>query len=411
MTTIGAKQQRNTGFKLLLSAACVFIVIGGLKAASSFLIPIMLGLFLAVISLPITTWLKEHRIPGPLAVIMTVFVDLAVLMGIVFTIVSVMPDFQATAKDLDEEMRNVTIQKVEALETWLENHVAPISTWFGDAFGDEEAVEGAEAAPTPSYDLRSTVEDLLTVNSLVSFAKWVNDMAVLERITSLITKTFFALILMIFILLEAGKFTEKVSHMVEARGPDFQAFRESGRDVQRYLGIKTLASIATGALAWMTCAIFGVEFAILWGLIAFFFNYVPTIGSLVAAIPPMLVALLQLGFWHSMGVTACYLLINIAIGNFIEPMLLGKRFGISTVVVILSVLFWGWLWGPVGMFLAVPLTMMIKMMLDNSDDFRWISVAMGKVDDEESYLDALIEDRNRKSDEDSSGEVKGGVEA
>lgn len=410
MTTIGSKQQRNTGFKLLLTAACVFIVIGGLKAASSFLIPIMLGLFLAVISLPITTWLKGHRIPGPLAVIMTVFVDLAVLTGIVLTIVSVMPDFQATAKDLDEEMRNVTIQKVEALETWLESHVAPITAWFS-TFGDEEtAAEGAEVAATPTFDLRSTVEDMLTVNSLVSFAKWVNDMAVLERITSLITKTFFALILMIFILLEAGKFTEKVSHMIEAKGPNFQAFRDSGRDVQRYLGIKTLASFATGLLAWMVCALFGVEFAILWGLIAFFFNYVPTIGSLVAAVPPVLVAMLQLGFWHSMGITACYLVINIAIGNFIEPMLLGKRFGISTVVVILSVLFWGWLWGPVGMFLAVPLTMMIKMMLDNSDDFRWISVAMGKVDDDEAYIEALIEERSRKED-DSSQELQSGAEA
>lgn len=398
MTTLGAKHQRNTGFKLLLTTACVFIVIAGLKAASGFLIPIMLGLFLAVTSLPVTSWLKSRRVPGPLAVAMTVVVDVLVLTAIVFSIVSVLPDFEATAEDLDKEIRTITIEKVEALETWLETHVAPISTWFSDAFGDEEA----EAPPTPSYDLRSTVEEMLTVNSLLSIAKWVNDTAVLERVTSLITKTFFAFILMIFILAEAPKFADKIGHMVEAKGPNFQAFRSTGRDVQRYLAIKTLASFGTGLLAWMVCSMFGAQFAVLWGVLAFFLNYIPTIGSLIAAIPPILVALVQLGFWQSVGLTACYLGINIGIGNFIEPMLLGKRFGISTVVVIVSVLFWGWLWGPVGMFLAIPLTMVFKMMLDNSDDFRWISIAMGKADEEE-YFDALIEERNRIEDSPSGG--------
>ena len=100
--------------------------------------------------------------------------------------------------------------------------------------------------------------------------------------------------------------------------------------------------------------------------------------AILAAVPPVLLTLIESGFWPAMGVFLCYLIINIALGNFLEPMLLGNRFGISTIVVILSVLFWGYIWGPVGMFLAVPLTMMVKVMLDNSTDLQWISVLMGK---------------------------------
>ena len=118
----------------------------------------------------------------------------------------------------------------------------------------------------------------------------------------------------------------------------------------------------------------------LWGMVAFVLNYIPAIGSIIAAIPPVLIALVQVGMgpWHSLGVAIGYLIINVIFGNVIEPMLLGKRFGVSTLVVILSVIFWRWVWGPVGMFLAVPLTMIVMVMLENSKDFRWVAVAMGK---------------------------------
>ena len=162
------------------------------------------------------------------------------------------------------------------------------------------------------------------------------------------------------------------------RGPDLNRFRSISQDIQKYLGIKTAASAATGILATLTCVLFKIDFPLLWGLVAFLFNYVPAIGSILAGIPPVVLALILHGFWPALGVMACYLIINVSIGNFLEPMLLGERFGISTVIVILSVLFWGFIWGPVGMLLAVPLTMLVKVMLDNSSDLRWISALMGK---------------------------------
>jgi len=110
--------------------------------------------------------------------------------------------------------------------------------------------------------------------------------------------------------------------------------------------------------------------------LAFFLNFIPVIGSIVAGVPPTILALLIAGFPSALLVAGGYLLINNFLGNFLEPMLVGRRFGISTLVVVISVVFWGWLWGPIGMLLAVPLTMVLKVILESSDEFRWIGVAI-----------------------------------
>jgi AI-2 transport protein TqsA len=110
-------------------------------------------------------------------------------------------------------------------------------------------------------------------------------------------------------------------------------------------------------------------------------NFIPVVGSVIAGVPPVLLAILVSGLPNGVAVAGGYILINILLGNFVEPMLLGRRFGVSTLVVVLSVLFWGWLWGPLGMLLSVPLTMMVKVLLDNSEEFHWLAVAMGKEND------------------------------
>jgi AI-2 transport protein TqsA len=389
------QNRRNTGFKALLVAACLVVVVGGLKLAAGFLIPILLGLFLAVLSLPISHWLQSRRVPVTLAVLATILVDLLVLTGLVFVIATIMPDFQASAAKYDLEFRRFLMGNATQLQQWLTDTFGPMQQWYNENFGEPEA----ETPPPPLFDFRTAVEQLLSVSSLMSLINWNTN--VLQLLLSWLTKSFFAFVLMVFILAEADKFTAKVEHMAALRGPNFRLFRDTTRQMQRYLVIKTLASVATGLLAWLSCALFGLEFAVVWGLIAFLFNYVPTIGSLVAAVPPIVLGLIQLGFWQGFGIAMVYLAINTAIGNFIEPAVMGRGFGISTIVVILSVLFWGWLWGPVGMFLAIPLTMMFKVMVDSSDDFRWVGVAMSKDPDQE--LTSMLQSRPENSSPGSPG--------
>jgi AI-2 transport protein TqsA len=152
------------------------------------------------------------------------------------------------------------------------------------------------------------------------------------------------------------------------------------RDTQRYLGIKTIISLATGFLAGMLCWVAGVDFFLLWGILAFVMNFIPAVGSLIASIPPILLALIAKdgGPTDAVVVAGGYGLINMFLDNFVQPTLLGKRFGLSILVVVLCVLFWGWLWGLIGIVLAVPLTMILKVVLDNSDEFRWVAVAIGQ---------------------------------
>jgi AI-2 transport protein TqsA len=177
-------------------------------------------------------------------------------------------------------------------------------------------------------------------------------------------------------LSEARMFGRRFEAISQARGPNLAKILNASKDIQRFLAIKTVISLATGLLAGILCWAVGLDFYVLWGLLAFFLNFIPVIGSIVAGVPPTILTLLVADFPTALVVAGGYLLINNFLGNFLEPMLVGRRFGISTLVVVISVLFWGWLWGPTGMLLAVPLTMILKVILENSDEFRWIGIAI-----------------------------------
>ena len=170
--------------------------------------------------------------------------------------------------------------------------------------------------------------------------------------------------------------------MVTTKKPiwNFQRMLSATKDTQRYLGIKTAVSLVTGLLAGFLCWAAGVDFFLLWGILAFVMNFIPAVGSLIASIPPILLALIAKdgGPTDAVVVAGGYGLINMFLDNFVQPTLLGKRFGLSILVVVLCVLFWGWLWGVIGIVLAVPLTMILKVVLDNSDEFRWVAVAIGQ---------------------------------
>jgi len=143
------------------------------------------------------------------------------------------------------------------------------------------------------------------------------------------------------------------------------------------MAIKTLISLGTGILAGIWLMAMGVSYAILWGMLAFFLNYIPNIGSIIAAIPAVILALIQFGIIKAAVVGVGYLVINTLMGSVIEPRFMGKELGLSTLVVFLSLLFWGWVLGPIGMLLSVPLTMMAKIALDNREETRWIAILLG----------------------------------
>ncbi|EXJ12798.1 AI-2E family transporter [Nitrincola nitratireducens] len=149
------------------------------------------------------------------------------------------------------------------------------------------------------------------------------------------------------------------------------------RQVNQYLVIKTTISLVTGVLVTLWLWWLDVDFPVLWGLIAMLMNYIPNVGSLIAAIPAVLLSLVQLGVSDAIFVASGYLVINIIMGNLIEPRFMGKGLGLSPLVVFLSLILWGWLFGPVGMFLSIPLTMIVKIALEQNESTRWIAIMLG----------------------------------
>jgi len=147
--------------------------------------------------------------------------------------------------------------------------------------------------------------------------------------------------------------------------------------VNSYFSIKTWISLATGIFIAIWLAVIGVDYPLLWGLLAFLLNFVPNIGSIIAAVPALLLALVQLGGGEALLAGLGYVIANVVLGNVVEPKFMGKGVGLSTLVVFISLVFWGWILGPVGMLLSVPLTMIIKLALESRQQTQWLAILLG----------------------------------
>ena len=326
---------------ILITVALFVIVVDGMRAAAAIINPFLLAVFLSSLCAPLLYWLQRQGVPNGLAVAAIVLGLLVVaLLLMIFvgrslnTLAQQLPVYQERLADLITQ----TIAQLNKL--------------------------GLDMTPYPLSDYVTPRK----VMSLVYFG--------LSLFRGLFTNMFLILLLVLFILLETAGFPRKL----EAAFPDPEGtlghFKSMKANVNRYMGLKTLFSLATGVCVWMLLAIIGVDFAGTWGLLAFFLNFIPAIGSIIAAIPAIIWALVQLGLPSALLTALAYLVVNIIIGNLLEPRFMGHKLGLSPLVVILSMIFWGWVLGPIGMVLSVPLTMIGKIALATSEDTRWIALML-----------------------------------
>lgn len=344
------------GSQMLVTLACLVVVLAGMKAAAGVLVPLACAFFLAVLSFPLLRWLTRRRFPAPLALAATLLVNLSVLAGLITLGVRLLIKFNG---QIPNYLRGLQ-RYLNDMAGWLESH----------------GITGA----------RELIDGLFDWNTIIGY---VTQQDVMTRLWGMVGNTFgtlatgfgglvMVLILLMFILMEAPGTRTRMQTVKMAGGPDFSGLIRSVSDIQKYLGVKTLISALTGLFAGVWCYCLDLQYPLLWALMAFLFNYIPVVGSTIACVPPVVEALVQYGTTGGIWVAVGYGGINFCLDNFLQPALMGRKFGISPLVVILSVVFWGWLWGPLGMFLAVPLTMVFKVLLDHSDEFRWISIAMAK---------------------------------
>lgn len=337
------RTELGPGARFLFVATCLVVIVAGMKAASSILLPFALASFLAVLTVPVYRWLEGRGIPSGPAIGLAALVDASILGILVLMVVG----------------------SVSELQEQVPAYVARFDTLQGSW------IESLRSRGIPVRDLPWQLhQDPEAISELVG--------ATIQRAVRLASNVFLVVLIMLFILAEATVIPAKLRTVLGRGTGDLGRFAKIGEEVQSYLWIKTLVSLATGLLIGLWAWFMGLDFPILLGIIGFVLNFVPTIGSIIAAIPGIALGVLQYGVAHGSLVGIGYLVINTIFGNMIEPVLQGRRLGLSSLVVILSLLFWGWVWGPVGMILSVPLTMVVKIMLENTEDLRWMAVLLDR---------------------------------
>lgn len=328
------------------------VLIAGMQAAAPLLVPFLMAAFVACICLPPMQWLIERRIPATAAVF--IVISGVVLIGLLITAFA-----SASVAGFS--------QNLPLYQARLEEQMAQFILWL---LGHGITVPAA------------TLHDTFNLSAAMGMAG-----AFLSGIGKALANTFFIVLTVIFIMFEAVALPHKWAYLGE-HAPSTDAVKQFMESVNSYLVIKTGMSIATGAAVTIWLTVLGVDYPILWGIVAFLFNFVPNIGSIIAAVPALLLALVQLGPDAVLYTGIGYIVINLVVGNVVEPRFMGRGVGLSTLVVFISLVFWGWVLGLVGMLLSVPLTMIVKIALEAKDETRWIAVLLGPdVEPEEAMLD------------------------
>lgn len=350
----------------VIVTAALFFIIAGLKAAQPIVVPFLLSFCIAIICMRPVAWLENHRVPRILAICLVMVAVLGVtswVMGLV----------SSSARDFVKELPYFEVRFFE--------ETAGLMNLLAKAGVEEPGAQFA-ALFSPSAAM-----------SLVG--------NVFSGVGGALANTFLIVLTVVFMLMELSSFSNKWAMAFGSKdgaSTSSRSFSQIAEGVQQYLFIKAAVSFLTGLVVYVGLLSLGVKYPLLWGVVAFLFNFVPNIGSIIAAVPAVLLAWIQLGVFEATFAASIYLIVNVVVGNVIEPKVMGKGMGLSTLVVFLSLVFWGWTLGEVGMLLSVPLTMAIRIALMEVPEGRWLAVLLGPdVDDPRK---GLSEKSSGNNDED-----------
>ena len=341
------KKISEFGVKFWIIIASIVIVIAGIKASASIITPLFLALFITALCYGPFVWLKKKGLPESLALI-AVILGTGILLTLFLGFIGASISAFAVKLPFYEERFS---QYWSSINIWL------INTGLIDKdFGLEKHISPAS--------IMSLTGD------------------VFRGVGNLLSNSVLILLVVIFMLIESTLIAKKMNVIKPeslARGDEII------NKLIKYTVTKTLTSLATGICIAISLWIIGVDFPILWGVLAFLLNFIPNIGSTIAAIPAVMLSLVQLGLPSAIITTVAYVAINGVIGNFIEPRIMGRSLGLSPLVVFISLIFWGWTLGPVGMLLAIPLTILLKIIFDNREETKYFGLILGDETSLERY--------------------------
>ncbi|AUO64579.1 AI-2 transport protein TqsA [Citrobacter amalonaticus] len=330
------------GLKIVIMLGMLVIILTGIRFAADIIVPFILALFIAVVLSPLVQRMVKLRVPRVLAISLLVII---IVMAMVLLLAYLGTSLNELARTLPQYRSSLVIP-LKNLEPWLVR--------LGIGVSVDEMVKYID--PNAAMTLITNL---------------------LAQLTNAMSSIFLLLLTVVFMLLEVPQLPTKFQQIMVRPVEGMAAIQRAIDSVSHYLVLKTAISLVTGLVVWGMLAALDVRFAFIWGLLAFALNYIPNIGSVLAAIPPIIQVLAFGGLYDALVVLAGYLIINLVFGNILEPRIMGRGLGLSTLVVFLSLIFWGWLLGPVGMLLSVPLTIIVKIALEQSVGGQSIAILLG----------------------------------
>ncbi|MDQ3364533.1 MAG: AI-2E family transporter [Myxococcota bacterium] len=327
--------------RILISLVCACALLGFAHLAASIIVPFLLALAVATAFQPISYRISRRGWPPVVTAVVSATTMLSIVGGAGLIVYVAATDLAASLPQYTGKVQELQI----AIADWLSDRSAHIA-----------------ARSVLDYDVSEPMTKLAQTS--------------LMSVGSYLPTLFFVLVITAFIQLETRHYRRKLIKAFDGPAP-IRGMMAGLHEVQRYMLVKLIVSCANGVFLGVWCWAWGVDSPLMWGVLAFALNFIPVIGSLIAAVPPIALALLSDGFSGAAGVATGYVLVNLVVDMIIEPRVMGRALGLSPLVVLLAMLIWGFVLGPVGAILAVPLTMAIKIMLEHDPELARIALLMG----------------------------------
>lgn len=343
--------------RLLLSTAGAVAVLAGMRAAASIIGPVLIALIITVAWSPGSDWLRKRGWHP----------SLAALTGIALGIIGIALFVALVWSSLLQLQDNLPgyQPRIEALQELLRRQLSNL----------------------PIDTSRLFTTSVFSPSSIVGYA-----LKIVQNVTQTAGNLFLLVLLMAFMMLEAVRYPQKLIEAFSSSPEVIARFAQFSNSIRSYVGLNAVFGLAAAFLDTMLLLSLGVDFAILWGVLSFLLSFLPNIGFIIALTPPTALALIQFGFGRSIAVLAGYIVINFIVDNIVKPRFVGGRLDLSPLVVVISLLFWGWLLGPMGALAAVPLSIGARFLFESFEESRWLAYLMSDAGPKPVVIDVVPDD-------------------
>jgi predicted PurR-regulated permease PerM len=339
---------------LLLSVASGIAVLAGMRIAAPILGPVFIALMLTIAWSPGSDWLRRRGWRPSIAALMGIVVGIIVIslfVGLVY----------ASLIQLQDKLPGYQ-PRIEAIQQMIRDKLTDL----------------------PIDSSRLFTSEFLQPGSIIGYG-----LSTIRRITETAGTLLLLVLLMAFMMLEATRYPGKLKFALGTRSGAVDRFVLFGETIRGYVVINATFGLVAAVINTAVLLVMGVDFAVLWGVVSFLLSFVPNIGFLIALVPPMLMALVEYGFTPAIIVVIAYIVINFVVDNIIKPRFVGATVNLSPLVVVVSLLFWGWLLGPMGALVAVPLSIGARFFFETFEESLWIARLMNDEGPKPIVLDAV----------------------